>query len=285
VVNPVTGRERRLAPVVRRTRTVLVVGAGPAGIAAAVEAARVGDSVTLVERSEDVGGQLAIAGRAPAHAEMWRRYERSARRDLARAGVELRLRTEADAAMAEGFELVVLATGALPYRPALRGSDGLRVVQAWDAITRPGEVTGPVLVADWGGEWSGLDAAEALAAAGLDVTLACAAAAPGETLHQYQRNGYLGRLDRAGVRLRSHLELAEVEGALALRHVFSGRAEPLGPVATLVLAQGRRPEDELWLALEGRAGVMRVGDVLGPRTAEEAVLEGFLAGRGEADRN
>ena len=43
----------------------------------------------------------------------------------------------------------------------------------------------------------------------------------------------------------------------------------------------RQPEDGLWAALEGRPGTMRVGDVLGPRTLEEAILEGFLAGRAE----
>jgi 2,4-dienoyl-CoA reductase-like NADH-dependent reductase (Old Yellow Enzyme family) len=283
VVNPRTGRERLFAPSVRRAaRRVLVVGAGPAGVAAAVEAARCGDAVTLVERAGHIGGQLAIAGLAPGHAETWRRYRAAAERDLARAGVDIRLGIEADAAMAEGHERAILATGARPYEPLLGRLDGVQVVQAWDAIARPDEVGGPVLVADWGGEWAGLDAAEVLAGAGLEVTLACAATLPGETLHQYQRNGYLGRLDAAGVRIRHHLEFAVADGGPFLRHVFSGRSEPLGPVASIVLAQGRAPDDELWLALDGRDGVVRVGDLLGPRTIEEAVLEGFEAGRATA---
>jgi pyruvate/2-oxoglutarate dehydrogenase complex dihydrolipoamide dehydrogenase (E3) component len=139
-------------------------------------------------------------------------------------------------------------------------------------------VAGPVLVADWGGGWDGLDAAEVLAGAGLAVSLACAAAAVGGTLHQYQRNGYLDRLDRAGVRILHHTELAA--DPLELRHAFSGRRSPLGDVGTVVVAHGRAPEDELWLELEGRPGCVRAGDVLGPRTLEEAYLEGFLAGRG-----
>jgi 2,4-dienoyl-CoA reductase-like NADH-dependent reductase (Old Yellow Enzyme family) len=281
VVNPRTGRERRFGAVTRAPQAVLVVGAGPAGIMAALEAARAGDRVVLVERAGGIGGQFALAGRAPAHTETWGRYERSASRDLERSAVSLRLGTVADAAMTEGFDRVILATGAAPFTPPLGQVDGVRVAQAWDAIADPGTVADPVLVADWGGEWAGLDAAEALAGAGHDVTLACAAAAPGETLHQYQRNGYLARLDRAGVRLRHHFELANIDGSVALRHVFSGRTEPLGQVATLVLAQGRRPQDDLWRALDGDVRVTRVGDVLGPRTVEEAVLEGFLAGRGE----
>jgi hypothetical protein len=60
--------------------------------------------------------------------------------------------------------------------------------------------------------------------------------------------------------------------------VFSGRSHPLpDATATVVLAQGRVPADELWSDLEHHPGAVRAGDVLGPRTLEEAVLEGTLA--------
>ena len=148
------------------------------------------------------------------------------------------------------------------------------MLDAWEAIAEPAAVAGPVLVADWGGGWDGLDAAEVLAESGLEVTLACAAPCPGETLHQYQRNLYLARCDERGIGIRHHTEL--VPGP-ALRHLFSGRVSPLPDVATVVFAQGRRPEDRLWEALEGAPGRVRAGDVLGPRSAEEATLEGVRA--------
>ena len=129
-------------------------------------------------------------------------------------------------------------------------------------------------MADWGGGWEGLDATERLAQAGIEVTLVCAATVPGETLHQYQRNLYLARLDELGVRILHHRELA---GGPLLRHVFSGRTRPLPPVATIVLAQGRQPVDELWSELQTHPGAVRAGDVLGPRTLEEAVLEGTMS--------
>ena len=279
VVNPRTGRERRLPPVRRAARRVLVVGAGPAGVAAAVESARCGDDVTLIERAPDIGGQLRLAGQAPAHSEMWERWRRFALRELESVGVAACLGVEVDAATVEAHEHVILATGARPYLGAPPPAAGPAVITAWDAIAQPRSVRGPVLVADWGGDWAGLDAAEVLAGAGVEVTLACAATVPGEALHQYHRNLYLARLDDAGVRIRHHLELAGLEDAPWLRHVFSGRREELGPVGTLVLALGRRPADDLWSTLEGQPGATRVGDVLGPRTLEEAILEGFMAGR------
>ena len=137
-----------------------------------------------------------------------------------------------------------------------------------------------MLVADWGGGWTGLDAAETLAEHGHDVTYACAGAAIGEGVHQYQRNLYLGRLDRLGVALVHHTEVVAPAGEIVLRHVFSGRISPLPEgVGTLVLAQGRVPDDALWAELEAGGRCVRVGDVLGPRSAEEAVLEGTLAAR------
>ena len=110
------------------------------------------------------------------------------------------------------------------------------------------------------------------------MTLACAALVPGETVHQYQRNLYLARLDRLGIPIVHHTELAIDDGELTLRHVFSMRSQPLpDATATIVLAQGRVPADELWPELEHHPGAVRAGDVLGPRTLEEAVLEGTLA--------
>jgi 2,4-dienoyl-CoA reductase-like NADH-dependent reductase (Old Yellow Enzyme family) len=281
-VNPRTGRERTLPPpaAIRPARRVLVIGAGPAGAAAAIEAAAAGDDVTLIEREGDIGGQLRLAGLAPAHRELWERYRRSTVARLRAAAVALELGVAADADTASDFDAVVLAAGARPYRPPLPTSTPFAITDAWDAIRAPTSVTGPVLVADWGGGWDGLDAAEQLAGAGLEVTLACAAPVPGETLHQYQRNLYLARLDLLGVGIVHHTELAVDDGAPALRHVFSGRWQPLPePTATIVVAQGRAPADELWSQLEHRSGAVRAGDVLGPRTLEEAVLEGTLAAR------
>jgi 2,4-dienoyl-CoA reductase-like NADH-dependent reductase (Old Yellow Enzyme family) len=284
-VNPRTGRERTLGRVGPnggarpRGRRTLVIGGGPAGVAAALEAAAAGDAVTLLERESELGGQLRLAALAPAHRELWERYRRSSAARLRAAGVSPELGIAADPAFAAEFELVILATGARPYRPPLPDGLPFALKSAWEAIRSPTHIAPPALIADWGGGWDGLDAAERLAGAGIEETLACAATIPGETLHQYQRNLYLARLDQLEVTILHHTELAADQPGLALRHVFSGRPIDLPEIGTLVLAQGRVPDDELWGALEDHPGAIRVGDVLGPRTLEEAVLEGTLAAR------
>src|SRR4051794_3200106 len=245
LVNPRTGRERTLPPAARaggaerrrglvggggpaggaggggaERRRVLVVGGGPAGVAAAVEAASAGHAVVLAERGAELGGQLRVAGRAPAHRETWERWSRWVARRLRVEGVEVRLGVSVGAADVDDADAVVIAAGAVPYAPPLRvEASPVGVVDATDAILEPARVAGPALLADWGGGWTGLDAAETLAEHGVAVTYACAAAAIGEGVHQYQRNLYLARLDRLGVELLHHVEL--VPESLGLRHVFS----------------------------------------------------------------
>jgi 2,4-dienoyl-CoA reductase-like NADH-dependent reductase (Old Yellow Enzyme family)/thioredoxin reductase len=278
-VNPRTGRERTLPALASRHpgRRVLVIGGGPAGAAAALEAAAAGDAVTLVEREPEIGGQLRLAGLAPAHRELWERYHRSTLARLQAARVSVETSVVAEAGMTADFDVVVFAAGARQYTPPMPDALEFEVRDAWAVIRTPRVVAGPALVADWGGGWDGLDAVERLAGHGVETTLACAAPVPGETLHQYQRNLYLARLDELGVEILHHTELAVEEGEVRLRHVFSGRSGALPETATLVLAQGREPVDELWAELEHHPGAVRAGDVLGPRTLEEAVLEGTLA--------
>jgi pyruvate/2-oxoglutarate dehydrogenase complex dihydrolipoamide dehydrogenase (E3) component len=135
-------------------------------------------------------------------------------------------------------------------------------------------------VADWGGGWTGLDAAETLAEAGVRVWLAVAAPLIGETVHQYQRVFYLARLERLGVTILHHRELADTSAGVVLRSLWTHATEPLPAEArTLVLALGREPVDDLVRGLDGRGiACTPVGDCRGARSLEEAILEGTSAG-------
>ena len=69
------------------------------------------------------------------------------------------------------------------------------------------------------------------------------------------------------------------DGAVYLQHTVTGAPIVLEGVDTLVLCAGHTPVDDLVAVLEGWSGqVVSVGDCLSPRTAEEAIYEGFRAG-------
>lgn len=282
--NPRTGRELTLPrPIaVGERRRLIVVGAGPAGLAAAAEASAAGHSVVLLERSGRIGGQAALAGAAPAHAELARALARNYEHLLTAGDVEVRLGVDGTSEEVEELapDGVVVASGAAPYTPEL-GLESVVVLHAWDVLAGTRPVGRRVVVADWGGDPAGLDAAELLARAGNDVTLAVASVAVGEALHQYARALHLERLYRADVRIAHHLELVGAErGAAVFRNVFARDAETEIPADILVLALGRVPVAGLARELAERGlAVEAAGDCLGPRSLEEAILEGTLAAR------
>ena len=127
LVNPRACRETTLVlGPTRRTASVAVVGAGPAGLAAAVSAAERGFAVTLYEKDAEIGGQFRLAMMVPGKeefAETLRYYNR--RLDV--LGVEVRLGTEATDADLAGFDEVVVATGVTPRIPDIEGVDHPKV--------------------------------------------------------------------------------------------------------------------------------------------------------------
>jgi pyruvate/2-oxoglutarate dehydrogenase complex dihydrolipoamide dehydrogenase (E3) component len=260
----------------------VVVGAGPAGLAAAAEAGAAGHDVVVLERAEEIGGQVRLAGRSPAHRELAGSLTGNYDALLDRPNVELRLGAEADAGVVAGLDpdLVVVATGARPSAPR-HALDGVPVHQVWDVLAglRP---AGRILIADWGGDAAGLDCAELLASEGRDVTLAVGAVMPGEMLHQYTRNQYIARLSRAGVKIEHYLGLASAaDGMVRFRNIFAPELETAIETDALLTALGRVPDDGLADALRERGGLLveEAGDCRSPRSIEEAVLEGTLAAR------
>jgi 2,4-dienoyl-CoA reductase-like NADH-dependent reductase (Old Yellow Enzyme family)/NADPH-dependent 2,4-dienoyl-CoA reductase/sulfur reductase-like enzyme len=281
--NPRAGRELTLpAPTPEdRPRRVVVVGAGPAGLAAAAEAGAAGDEVIVLERAERIGGQARLFGAAPGHAETARSLVVNYEMLLDRGNVELRLGAEAVPAAIAALvpDLVVIATGARPYAAA-PDLDAIPVLAAWDVLAgaRP---SGRVLVADWGGDPTGLDCAELLAAAGCEVTVVTAAPMTGFSVHQYARHQYLARLERAEVRMLPGLELDSAAGGEVLcRSIFAPERKTPFAADAVVTALGRVPEDGLARALHAAAvSYESAGDCRSPRGLEEAILEGTLAAR------
>ncbi|MBE5202591.1 NADPH-dependent 2,4-dienoyl-CoA reductase [Pectobacterium sp. FL60-S17] len=134
LVNPRACHETEL-PIqpARVGKRFAVVGAGPAGMAFAVNAAARGHQVTLFESSSYIGGQFNIAKQIPGKAEFYETL-RYYRRQLELLGVTLRLSTQATAADLLGFDDVILACGIVPRIPAIAGIDHPSVLSYLDVL-------------------------------------------------------------------------------------------------------------------------------------------------------
>lgn len=281
--NPRTGRELYLARPVnaKRPRRIAVVGGGPTGLAAAAEAGAAGHEVRLFEAATELGGQLAIARSAPAKAELAGSLLSNYANLLDRPNVQIELGMAAGAVQLTGgnYDHVLLATGAEPYSPSMAGR-GIETLSAWDVLTgeRP---SGRVVIADWGGDSIGLDAAEVLAADGIRATLVSGALVAGEHLHQYVRTSYLGRMHLAGVELIPHLAFSDAaEGRIHFYNVFAPDLTTEIEADALVVSLGRSSRTALVAELEATgARFATAGDVRSPRGIEEATLEGTLVMR------
>jgi hypothetical protein len=139
-----------------------------------------------------------------------------------------------------------------------------------------------VVVADFRSDWTGLGVATMLASRGHWVTLAVVGTMAGQRIQQYIRDTMTATARRAHVDIRPTLRLYGADAnAVFLQDVLTGDAVVVEDVAALVLAQGQTPDDSLLSELEAAREdgapfeVRAIGDVLSPRTIEEAVLEGL----------
>jgi 2,4-dienoyl-CoA reductase (NADPH2) len=139
-----------------------VVGAGRAGLAAAVTAAERGHAVTLLEAAAEIGGQFNMAKRIPGKEEFHETL-RYFRRRLELTGVDLRLNTRACAEdLGEaGFDEVILACGVLPRVPDIPGQEHPMVLSYIDVLLGDAPVGERVAIVGAGG--IGFDVAEFLA--------------------------------------------------------------------------------------------------------------------------
>jgi 2,4-dienoyl-CoA reductase (NADPH2) len=164
LVNPLACHETEieLAPAADPKR-IAVVGAGPAGLSAAITAAGRGHHVTLFERDAEVGGQLNLAKLIPGKEE-FRGFVDWFATMLDRAGVSQRLGTEATPDLLAGSDEIIIATGVRPRDPGIEGADGANVLGYLDVLRHRAPVGRSVAVVGAGG--IGFDVAEFLVQSG-----------------------------------------------------------------------------------------------------------------------
>ena len=162
LVNPRACHETEIQIVpATRAKRVAVVGAGPAGLAAATTAAHRGHDVTLFEAGADLGGQFNIAKQVPGKEEFYETL-RYFRKQIEVTGVKTHYNTRVSAQdlVQGGFDEVILATGVVPRTPAIDGVDHPKVLSYLDVLRDKKPVGQRVAVIGAGG--IGFDVSEYL---------------------------------------------------------------------------------------------------------------------------
>ena len=289
IENPRTGREASLASaapdlVAERgaaRRRVLVVGAGPGGLQAAIAAARAGHEVTVLEREAEPGGQVRLAASVPNRAELGDMV-RNQVTECRRVGVTIECGVEADVetVLARRPDHVVVATGAVATRPWWVGADVPNACDVRDVLTGAARPDGDVVVIDEIGFHHATSVAELLADRGCRVEVVTPGMVVGQDLGiTLDMEQWWIRATAKGIVQSTDLVPMGFDGTtLTLLHHPTGTNVERTP-AWVVLAVPAAPAEQLYLDLKA-AGVRveRVGDCVAPRRAHAAVIEGERVG-------
>ena len=149
----------------KRSKSIAVVGAGPAGLAASVTAAERGHSVTLFDGGDKIGGQFNLAKMIPGKEEFYETLRYYARQlELLNVTIKLNQRVSVDDLNNSDFDEVILATGIVPRTPDIDGIGHASVLSYVDVVNGSAKVGDRVAIIGAGG--IGFDVAEYLSHAG-----------------------------------------------------------------------------------------------------------------------
>ncbi len=283
IENPHAGREAVPAATPVRSKSVLVAGAGPAGLQAAIAAARNGHRVTVCEQSTQAGGQVRLAASVPNRAELGDMI-RNQLAECRRLGVTIEYGVGVWPGMVAERrpDHVIVATGAEPQRPWWVPEGTTNVVDVRAVLEGEAHPVGDVMVIDEIGFHHATSVAELLADRGCAVEIVTPGMVVGQDLGVTldMENWWIRATDKNIVQ-RTDLVPMGIDGSsITLLHHPTGEHVTSSP-DWVVLAVPQRPVEWLYHDLVGvGVSVERVGDCVAPRRAHAAVVEGERAGAG-----
>ncbi|MCH5277650.1 MAG: FAD-dependent oxidoreductase [Desulfovibrionaceae bacterium] len=274
-VNPRAGQEGRYPmDKAARAKNIVVIGAGPAGLEAALTASRRGHRVTLLERGERLGGLLHVACKPP-HKTAFDTLRRYYEQAIAQSDITVKLHCNAtvESIAALAPDMTIVATGSTPLIPGFCQGSG--AITAQDVLM--GARTGArVLIL--GGGLVGCETAEFLAEQGKSVTVLELRDALAPDMETRTRIFFLDRIKELGVKSLVNTEIVALSAGGARVRNQLREERMLEGFDTLVMAFGYRSCNALGVKLaEAGMAAVSAGDCVRPGKVFHAVRQGFMA--------
>ena len=285
-INPELGRK----PLQQTTnpKHILVIGAGASGLEAARVLKTRGHQVTIIEKSDRIGGKLDLAAAAP-HKEEFLQYIQYFEFEMDNLSIPVLKNTELKDVDLSDYDGVIVAAGSYPRRIPVKGEENIDVYMAGDVLLKKVKPEGPAVIL--GSGLVGGETADLLIEDDIEVSLVDPVPKPFADMGATLKWVMTGRLRKAKVNFFLESTISEVsEGKVHIKHeataevsdkdVIVNRDDPktIVPAKSLIIAAGYISDDSMIDQIK-TAGLpyVQTGDAIRSRNLRDAVLEGYKA--------
>ena len=245
-VNPITGREREYAHPDKdgNSRTVAVIGGGPAGIEAALTLKERNFSPVIFEEETRLGGALNVADKGYSKTIITK-YTNSLIAQVKRAGIEVRCGEKATIEKIQALNPcgIFVAVGGYPFRPPVDGIECKHVCTAEEVLSGKIKPTGAVTVI--GSGMTGLEVAEMLLKAGCNLTLVEMQNAVGVGMYHSIVEDAMGRIVPHSPRILTGHRLEQITTKKIVLKRLSDNELVETDADWVVLAAGVKPRQDI----------------------------------------
>lgn len=282
--NPAVGLERTRGldtyeKVSSNPRKVMIIGAGVAGMEAAIVAKRRGHEVTVYEANDKLGGQINSLVKVPERAEFYDTVRwRVHMLEQVKVPIHLNTRVTPELVKSENPDVVILATGASPQKYQIEGFAEDNIFTVEDVLNESTELGKRVLLIDGIRHYRATATAEHLARQGKTVFVLTKEENTGGDIPKINFVGVMERFTDLKIRIIPRAKVTHAKGKTIV-YQQGGFTESLSDIDSVVMAIPSKAENSLHIALsEIVPEVHLIGDCLSPRRALEAIWDGHQIG-------